>query len=299
MIPDLDQIVASACRQAGIPMRSAQLLRHYANAVYLVEATDEPVVARVAYREGVVARARTAAAIAAWLAREDFPVTVPVNLPSGAGQPVVVAGGDEVAVTFWRHYPQEGTRAPTVEDLAYVARRLHALAEPDCELPRYAPLRSFQLGVLNSQLGASEREWLLERIETLLADYRQLDFPLGEGLIHADMYLGNLLVDERGGRVVLGDWDSVCLGPREIDLAPTFTAARFGLDGREIDRFASAYGYDLRTWDGWATLREMREISTLSALIRLAPTDPRSASQLEHRLDTLRSDDRVALWQAR
>src|SRR2546421_12084597 len=76
---DLDQIVADACRQVGFPARRTSLLRHFANAVYLIE--DVPVVARVAYGQGAVERSRTAVAIADWLAQARFPATELAQLP--------------------------------------------------------------------------------------------------------------------------------------------------------------------------------------------------------------------------
>jgi len=300
MIPgNLDQLVALACREAGIPIRDAPtLLRHYANAVFLAETSSGPVVARVAYRPGAAQRSKTGVSTAGWLANTGFPATAPVDLLSGASQPIIVVDGT-VAVTFWRYYPQSHAQRPTVENLADIAKRLHVLPDPDLPLPIYRPLQSFDRRNLPmSVLGQPAHDWLLNRVDALLGEYDQLEFPLGTGLIHADMYLGNLLVDGEDDRVVLGDWDSVCIGPREIDLAPTYTAARFGLSEWEIDRFADAYGYDLRSWDGWPILREIREISTLSALIKLAPTNPDSARQLRHRLDTLRAANHVALWQA-
>src|SRR5262249_35320626 len=111
-----------------------------------------------------------------------------------------------------------------------------------------------------------------------------------------DMYAGNLLWRGDDRHVVLGDWDSACLGPREIDLAPTFTAIRFGLDVFSVDRFAVEYGYDLRAWSGYPTLRAIREVSTLTALVRLAPNTPALARELRHRLDTLMHENVDALW---
>jgi aminoglycoside phosphotransferase (APT) family kinase protein len=297
--PNLDEIVASACDQAGIVARCMRPLRHFANAVYLVEA-DRPVVARVAYRPGVISRAHTAVSVARWLVRQGFPATHPVELPAGRQQPIVCSSATaEIAVTFWTYYPQQRCQtAPTVEDIATIARQLHSLDAPVTPLDLYEPLRSLRRDVRDSHLDNRTRQWLDRRIEELLDAYRDLEFPLGVGLIHGDMYVGNLLCADQTGGVVLGDWDSVCIGPREIDLAPTYTSARFGLDDDTIGRFATAYGYDLRTWAGYPTLRAIRELSTLTALIRLAPTDNRAAQELHYRLRTLRDDDRAAIWKA-
>jgi hypothetical protein len=100
---DLDQIVISACRQAGITPVSVRLLRHFANAVYLIEGRF-PVVARVAYNAGVVQRCRSAVAITRWLVSQGFPATTPIDLPSGCPQPIIHSEvSPEVAVTFWSY----------------------------------------------------------------------------------------------------------------------------------------------------------------------------------------------------
>lgn len=303
---DLDQIVADTCRQVGIPARRTRLLRHFANAVYIIE--DVPVVARVAYGQGAVERSRTAVAIAHWLAQARFPATEPAQF-RGQNQPAVIDVGAHVAVSFWRYYPQptDGRRHDP-HTLGKIARQLHTVdAAPPTPLKAYQPLRSITRAVNNAAttgaLDDGALRWLGDRINQLLDEYDTLEFPLGVGLIHADMYTGNLLwdineplTDSSEPAVVLGDWDSVCLGPREIDLAPTLTATRFGLDETAVDRFVSGYGYDLRDWTGYSTLRAMRELSTLTALVRLAPSQMKSAHELRHRLDTLRKGDAHTLW---
>jgi hypothetical protein len=294
----LDDALIRASRVAGFPHRDHQLLRHVANAVYLLP--DVPVVARVGYTAGVVTRSRRAVDIARWLARRGFPVTAPAEPPTGVGQPVVLeAQAGPVAVTFWRYYPQTTDRTLEPTHLAAVARRLHALPDwPRIPLPRFTPLlavrRALAEPAATRALTATERTWLSHRIRQVRADYHQLDSKLGTGLLHGDLYLGNLLW---GGRnPVLADWDTVCIGPREVDLAPTCTAVRFGLAPAAVDRFAEVYGHDLRTWSGYPVLRTIRELSTLDTLIRSAPTRPASAAELRHRLGTLRRDDTATLW---
>jgi Ser/Thr protein kinase RdoA (MazF antagonist) len=303
--PDLDQIVVDACRQVGIAARRPRLLRHFANAVYLVE--EVPVVVRVAYDQRAVARSRTAVSVTDWLAGIHFPVSEPVRL-SGR-QPTLVEARPGVAVSFWRYYPQPADgRQHDLRTLGEIAHRLHNLsADPPIPLDTYQPLRSIAQAVSDASLtGALDDRtvgWFTDRIDQLLHEYHALDFPLGVGLIHADMYAGNLLWNTRRpapgtneDAVVLGDWDSVCLGPREIDLAPTHTATRFGLDQTSIDRFVEGYGYDLRGWVGHATLRSMRELSTLTALVRLAPSQATAAKELRHRVGTLQDGDTQTVW---
>jgi hypothetical protein len=296
--PDLDDVVVSACRTAGFPYRDRQLLRYVANAVYLIP--EVPVVARVGYGPGVVDRARRAIEVARWLAWRGFPATAPVEPPTGLPQPVrFTVRGHTLAVTFWRYYPQTPTEPLDPTHLAAVARRLHALPDvPPVPLPDFTPLAAVRRALADptaaDALTRSDHAWLSQRVSQACAQYQRLDSRLGFGLLHGDLYLGNLLHDDPG--VVLADWDTVCVGPREIDLAPTYTAVRFGLAPTAVDRFAEAYGHDLRAWSGYPTLRAIRELSTLDTLIRAAPTRPASADELRHRVGTLRCGDTTTPW---
>jgi hypothetical protein len=298
---DLTDLVDEVCRRAGYPP-GASLLRHFANAVYLL--TDAPVVARVGYGPHAVAKATTAIAVTRWLIEQDFPVTAPADLPSGANQPLISYRSDQpVVTTFWRYYPQPaGIGWPDTAALGHVASALHKLSEPPTTLPSYQPLRTLATTVNDpaARLALSEEEhaWLAGRIDKLRTAFAELRFPLGRGLIHGDMYTGNLLWNTADQRhpVVLGDWDSVCLGPREIDLIPTYAEPRFGVDLATVDAFADAYGQDLRRWDGYDVLYDVRELSTLTALIRLAPGSARLKTELVHRLDLLMSGDRATRW---
>ncbi len=122
-----------------------------------------------------------------------------------------------------------------------------------------------------------------------MPSYDQLIFPLSAGMIHGDAWRGNLLRDEN--RVVLADWDAVSTGPPETDLIPTLQARRFGLPESQRDAFIAAYGYDIRSWTGYPILREIRELSTLSALLRDGHFDPAAQRELQVRLRSLRTGD--------
>ena len=89
--------------------------------------------------------------------------------------------------------------------------------------------------------------------------------------------------------MVLADWDEVSTGPREIDLIPTLQGTRFGLSEHERDAFIAAYGHDLRTWGGYPVLREIRELSTMSALLREDRANVAALQELHVRLRSLRT----------
>ncbi len=270
-----------AARRCDLDVRGVRLIRLFATAVYHLPAADA--VARVApvVSPGSVSRLATSVHVTRWLTGIGFPCVEPLPVD----QPVTSHG---CVVTFWRYLRQDGPEPPPA-DLGYLLRRLHEL-RPPFALPVYEPLGSVRRAVEFSRaIGEDDRAWLAERCDQLLAAYRELDFQLPAGMIHGDAYRGNLLRDRN--RVVLADWDAVSTGPREIDLMPTLQASRFGLPDRERDAFIAAYGRDIRAWAGYPVLRDIRELSTLTALLRNGHADAASLRELQVRLHSLRTGD--------
>lgn len=237
-------------------------------------------------------RARTVVELTRWLTGQGFPSVAPLDVE----QPIDV---DDYTVTFWRYYPQNDRPKPTADHLGAMLRQLHALSTPPVELSEYQPLKNLGDSVTASTaLSDNDRRWLLDRRAELLVQYEQLDFPLGSGWIHGDAYPGNTLWD--GDRALLGDWDEVGTGPRELDLVNTHQGARFGRSLTERGAFNAAYGYDVTAWPGFPVLREMRDLHTLGSYIRLADTENEQAAiQLDFRIGTLKRGDANALWSAR
>ncbi|GAA1384726.1 aminoglycoside phosphotransferase family protein [Catellatospora chokoriensis] len=301
-LPDIDAVLAHACRQAGYDPAGAQLLRHFSNAVYLLPGG---VVARVAYGPGAAERSTRAAAVAHWLARQGFPAAAPLPGPgSAAPSPVVVpVGGHDAAVTYWPYLPQPEQLRPPFEVLGKLAKLLHEVPGlPPVRLPRYRPLASLQTVLAQPGaarvLGDAALTWLSKRSAQVAATVDTVSSELGVGLVHGDMYSGNLLLAPAQGMQgwLLGDWDTVCVGPREADLAPTAVATRFGDDDATAAAVAAEYGHDVRTWAGYPVLREARELSTLSALVKLAGRSPDAAAELRLRTDSLMSGDLGVRW---
>jgi len=283
---DFPATAASALQDAvarcGLDARGARLIRLFATAVYHLPAAEA--VARIApvTSPDTVTRLATSVQVTRWLAGIGFPTVEPLPVD----QPVTSHG---CAVTFWRYLPQDGPE-PVSADLGRLLRRLHRLDPPPVPLPAYRPLVSIRQAIESSgAIDEDERMWLKGHCEQLLDAYGQLRFPLPPGMIHGDAYRGNLLRD--GRRVVLGDWDAVSTGPREIDLIPTLQAPRFGLPKGQRDAFIAAYGYDIRCWDGYPILRDIRELSTTSALLRDGHANTAAQRELQIRLRSLRTGD--------
>ncbi len=293
----LREALERACTERGLSPVGAQLIHRYSNAVYLLPA--ENAVARIT--TGSVHRARLAHAATGWLAERHG---VAAALPLAEAAPVEV--GPSTVVSFWTHYPQPAARAePTSVHLARVLRGLHAVGAVPFELEPWQPLTSLSAALgdpaARSNLPRDDLDWLVGYVTDMRTRVLALESPLGHGVIHGDAWAGNLLWNTAAGTdaVVIGDWDWVSYGPREVDLIPTWhAAARYGRGAHWSTSFAATYGYDLATWDGFSTLLAMRDVVQLTGPLRRAGDGPEFAAALRQRFDAIRSGDRNAVWQA-
>jgi hypothetical protein len=283
--PDFPTTAADALTDAaahcGLDARGARLMRLFGTAVYHLPAADA--VARIALlTPGSVSRLATSVRVTRWLTQTGFPSVEPLPVD----QPVTT---DSCVVTFWRYLPQHEP-APGPADLGHLLRQLHQVGPAPVPLAVYQPLVSVRRAIDTSRaISDEERAWLRDHCAHLLDAYSRLSFQLPTGLIHGDAWRGNLLRDQH--QVVLADWDAVSTGHREIDLIPTLQAPRFGLPADQRDAFITAYGHDIRSWDGYPILRDMRELSTLTAILRDGHTDPAARRELHIRLQSLRTGD--------
>jgi hypothetical protein len=89
------------------------------------------------------------------------------------------------------------------------------------------------------------------------------------------------------------------MGPREVDLVPTWhAAARYGMGPAWSEAFAHRYGYDLARWDGFRTVMDMRDLVRLTGPLRRAGASPRHRAALRQRLESLRARDTTTRWVA-
>ncbi len=139
------------------------------------------------------------------------------------------------------------------------------------------------------------RAWIATRAEELLEAYYAAEFPLGYGLIHADAHSENAV--QTGHGFVLIDWDQCCIGPRELDLVSGLPD-HFHEPENDRRQFLDAYGYDLLAWPHWHLLRDIAELHSVGAYIRLAPYKPAASDELKVRISSLRTGDRAVRWTA-
>ncbi|RFU41202.1 aminoglycoside phosphotransferase family protein [Actinomadura logoneensis] len=275
------QILHTACQTVGLDHRGAELLRLRSNAVYKLK---DPIIVRIATAPTAAERLPAVLAVTRWLDQHGFPAVRPAD--HIADQPVMCTG---VAVTFWDYVPCSDVPSTTSE-LGRLLRDLHAYPAPPISLRSLDdPLASLRANLRQhpESLTPGERDWLSHRINDLTEQWKQLPFAGPPALVHGDAWIDNLF-RHHDGHVVLGDWDSVALGPREWDLIHSYHGqARFGLSQRDVDSFATAYGYDLRTWPGYEALQRIRDLYAVGIHIRNAHGDPFSRQELPRRMRSL------------
>lgn len=242
-----------------------------------------------------VARQRIVGVLAAarWFAEAGIPA---VRLVGGLEQPVVVNGGD--LVTVWELVPSRAPD-PTPEDLARILTALHGLPGTRDGVPRWEVSEIIERRLrLADELDDDTRAFLdheLAAVQQELAALSGVQPLIPPGVVHGDAHLGNLVRGRQG--VLICDFDSTSIGPREWDLVPGAVGAlRFGDPDRVHERLVGAYGVDVTTWPGFPALRRLRELQLVTSVLPVLEANPALRPQWEYRLATFRRRDEAARW---
>jgi Ser/Thr protein kinase RdoA (MazF antagonist) len=280
-------VLAEACSVAGLSSDGAELLRLGENAIYRLGSA--PVVVRIARSADRLPRVEKELCVARWLAAAGIPA---VHVQEDVEQPLTVGGHP---VSFWRTVTG-GDREPTQADLAQLLAAFHLLRDCPCDLPTFDPLGPSALRLARARgVAPVDLEFLRTRCTSLTELFRDLTFALPVGPIHGDAHTGNLLVD--AGQVVLSDFESSAIGPREWDLLPTAIAVeRYGLAGDRYRQFAGAYGFDVRGWSGYPVLREIRELTMTTWIMQNVGESSAIADEFARRVGSLRDRDFERAW---
>jgi aminoglycoside phosphotransferase (APT) family kinase protein len=240
-------------------------------------------------RPGQLSTAAKEVKVSRWLRSLGVPV---VEALPGIDQPVSIDGR---AVTFWWELPPH--RRSTIAELATVLSQLHALPEPDFELPPLAPFVRLRERLAETTiLSPEDRDWLVTHLSTLEASYEALPEGRARCAIHGDAWVGNLAVTEYGP--VLLDLERFAYGPPEWDLSSiAVDYATFGSFSREVwEGFCQRYGYDVTTWSGFELLRDARELRKVTFALQLAPQREDIAEQAHYRLACIRGEHGPRPW---
>jgi Ser/Thr protein kinase RdoA (MazF antagonist) len=280
-------VLAEACALAGLSGDGAELLRLGENAIYRL--AGAPVVVRIARSADRLGRVEKELCVARWLAAAEVPA---VRVKEEIEQPLLVDGHP---VSFW-HAVTGGDPEPTQANLARLLASFHSLPHCPCDLPTFDPFGPSAARLAKaSDVATMDLEFLRALWADLSEQFGALTFVLPVGPIHGDAHTGNLLVDR--GQVVLSDFESDAIGPREWDLLPTAIAVeRYGLAEDRYQQFAATYGFDVRSWRGYPVLREIRELTMTTWIMQNIGESPATADEFARRVGSLRDKDFERAW---
>lgn len=283
----LDAIVRDVGEQLHVDTRDATLVKFTNNAVFRL--THAPVVIRIAGSEAMRRRVPKVVRVARWLAEVDVPA---VRLLPGISQPITAHGH---LVTAWHTVPETDAR-PTGHDLAVILRRFEALPTPTFELPVWNPFIEIWQRLKDAEgLPDDDLAFLQERTTRAEQDLADVQFVLPPGVIHGDVFTGNVLMSPDGP--VICDFDSTSIGPREWDLTPVAVGKlRFDYPGDVHSDLAADYGFDVTQWDGFSVLQQIRELKLVTSVLPILNTNPRIRDQWRLRFDSLKHGDTAAKW---
>ncbi|MFI6665837.1 phosphotransferase enzyme family protein [Streptomyces sp. NPDC050481] len=262
----------------------AQLLALGENAVFA--AGD--LVVKVGRDAELLDRARRELDIAGWLAE--------------AGVPAVRAAEPEARlveghpVTLWHRLP-DAVRPAEPRDLAELLRVVHALPKPSFDLPPRELLGGVErwLRLAGDAIDPADAAYLRERRDGFAAAAAALTPHLEPGPIHGDALPRNVHVGPAGP--VLVDLETFSSDLREHDLVVmALSRDRYGVPAEAYDEFTSAYGWDVREWEGCSVLRGARETASCAWVAQHAPSNPKALAEFERRVASLWDGDETVRW---
>ncbi|PUB32581.1 Ser/Thr protein kinase RdoA (MazF antagonist) [Promicromonospora sp. AC04] len=280
-------LLSMACEHAGLDATGARLIKLTNNAVFSL--ARDPYVIRIAASDLVGAQARKAVSFAQWLAANDVPTIVPMD---GLDQPFDVEGHQ---VTIWQLVPSNDGR-PTVRALAEILRTLHSSPGEAPDLPAWDEIGSIRRKLSAQDVLSTEHlVFLTDQVDELATLLHDVDYVLPTGPIHGDAHTGSLIAGTDG--TVLCDFDTAANGPREWDLMPiAVNTARFAELTDEQDQLADEYGFDVRDWDHYDTMRRIRELQVLVAPLPILSFDAGVRTEWNLRYESIRAGNATAVW---
>lgn len=281
-------ILAETGTRLGLNVREARLIRLHSNALFALPKAG--LLVRIATNPDAADNVAASLQATRWLRSRGYPCTEPA-----IEQPLTVRGR---AVSVWWWVDAVSNPRPSGTELGRLLARLHAQPIPPGLRGFADPLSNVAAAVDQHPHAIGDHVgWLRSRIEELRRLWQTITWARPAALIHGDAHPNNLMrtVD---GRLLLGDWDHVAVGPPEWDLiqVPYFRRRFQHPCAAHVDELAQAYGWDVRSWPHADDLIAIRELHGLAPYIRNASANRARAEEVTHRLRTLRDGDLAAPW---
>ncbi|MER5871293.1 aminoglycoside phosphotransferase family protein [Streptomyces sp. NPDC002044] len=262
------------------------LLAFGENAVFAVG----DLVVKVGREAALLERAERELAVADWFAASGIPA-----VRAAEPQPRLVDGHP---LTLWHRLP-EAVRPPGPRDLAALLRAVHALPAPPFVLPPRDLLGGVErwLRLAGDAVDPADAAYLRARRDAYAGEVAALTPRLTPGTVHGDALTRNVHVGPDGP--VLVDLETVSADLREHDLVVmALSLDRYGLPAGAYGEFVTAYGWDVRDWEGCAVLRGARETASCAWVSQHAPVNPAALAEFRRRVASLRDGDRELRWHA-
>ena len=230
------EAAVAVAREAGLEVREPRLLRDLTNV--LVHLAPEPVVARVPMTFTRVRGRR-------WIERElELTAFLADAGAAVAGPCRSVDPGpyerDGFLVTLWEYVDHDPERPLDALRAGDALREVHELlaTAPAHGLEHFAWLDELDTLVELLRLAPDESALIREALDASRSRIEGLDLALQP--VHGDAHRGNVLRGPAGPR--WSDFENLCLGPRELDLACNEIRARTRGREREDDELLVGYG---------------------------------------------------------
>ncbi|MFF4291795.1 phosphotransferase, partial [Streptomyces sp. NPDC001633] len=196
------------------------------------------------------------------------------------------------------HRLPTAVRPAEARDQAGLLMLVHAQPAPDgFALPPRELLGGVErwLRLAGDAIDPADADYLRERRDGFAAAAATLIPRLTPGPIHGDALPRNVHVGPDGP--VLVDLETFSADLREHDLVVlALSRDRYGLPAEAYDAFTTAYGWDVREWDGCAVLRGARETASCAWVSQHAPTNPKALVEFRRRVASLRDGDTTVRW---
>ncbi|WP_327382632.1 phosphotransferase enzyme family protein [Streptomyces sp. NBC_01207] len=264
----------------------AVLLALGENAVFAVG----DLVVKVGREAALLERAERELAVSGWFAASGIPA-----VRAAEPKPRLVDGHP---LTLWHRLP-DAVRPAGPGDLAALLRLVHALPEPPFALPARNLLDGVErwLRLAGGAVDPADAAYLRARRDAYAGELAALTPRLPPGPVHGDALPRNVHVGPDGPTLV--DLETVSADLREHDLVVmALSRDRYGLPAEEYEAFVTAYGWDVRDWEGCAVLRGARETASCAWVAQHAPTNPRARAEFRRRVVSLRDGDRESQWRS-
>ncbi|GIH79817.1 aminoglycoside phosphotransferase [Planobispora longispora] len=278
-------LLKRVCDRVGFDPVEAALLRHQTNAVYRL--ASDPAIIKIARPDYSIEEIQRTVDLTRWLTRMGFPTLPLMDIE----QPIIIDGH---AVTIWPYLPQ--SRPIGTHELADPLLALHGLQSPPIALEPFDAVAAIRYSLeAETLLAPEDHEFLSGRCNDLEVDLESVHFSTTPRLIHGDPQHGNALIGKSG--IVLCDWDSIALGYPEWDLITIeIHSRRFSHPEQDYREFCRIYGRDIRDFDGYPVLRDLRELRMITTNARKSPPGSRSAHEVQERVAQLRRGEGDAAW---